>query len=468
MYSDSAIYAVLAIANLALIGWVVLLVKSGSGGTSGLAISLGGRFDAIERNNEVLRRQLTDMDRDLRSEMSTGVSNGLAAAFDKVQQGTKAQAEQFGTFRTDLAEGLGNVQRAITAQQEQLRDKVETKLEEIRTGNEAKLEQMRKAVDEQLQSALEKGLGESFQRVTEQFAQVQQAIGQVQSVAGQIGDLKRLFSNVKARGGVGEDLLQALLDDVLPTGSYVRNFRVGDEGADVVEFAVRMPRRGPSDDVWLAIDSKFPTEDYDRLLLASESGDRDQETVARKALDRKIRDEGKRIKSKYIKPPQTMEIAIMFLPNEGLYSEVYRIPGLIETLRRQYAITVMGPGLLPAFLHCIRVGYDTLALEKKAGAIREILSAVKAEWGNLGNSLDMLARRAETLNNGIKDTQRRTRVVGRTLKEVSAVDFERAEQVLGLSNEAMLIESEVEDEIPVLLPSLGTAHGDAESLDAAE
>lgn len=488
MLSDSAIYAVLAvaIANLALIGWVLLVVKSGSVGASGLATSLGGRFDAIERNNEVLRRALNDMDQGLRREIASGSRDGMAAAFDKVQEGTKAQAEQLGTFGNEMGGRLHNMTLALgdsaervrigldgfserlREQQEQLRDKVAAELEKMRIGNEDKLEQMRKAVDEQLQSALEKGLEESFRSVTEKFAQVQQAIGQVQSVAGQIGDLKRLFSNVKARGGVGEDQLQALLDDVLPSGSYVTNFRVGDEGGEVVEFAVRMPRRGPSEDVWLAIDSKFPTEDYDRLLLASESGDRDQETAARKALERRIRDEGKRISSKYIKPPQTIEIAIMFLPNEGLYSEVYRIPGLIETLRRQYAITVMGPGLLPAFLHCIRVGYDTLALEQKAGAIREILSAVKAEWGNLGNSLDMLARRAETLSNGIKDTQKRTRVVGRTLKTVAAVDFERAQQVLGLSEETMLIEADIEDEIPVLVPTLGTARGDAGSREAAE
>jgi DNA recombination protein RmuC len=510
MFSDSAIYVVLAfaIANLALIGWVLHLVKSGSGGASGLAKGLDGRFDTIEHDNEGLRGALIEMDRELRREILTGAGELRQRVIEKLAEAeTRAADGRFALVRDttdaimrareaidsslrtfgeqqgerllqteqavrDLADrvrsGFDGFLERLREQQEQLRDKVESKLEEMRIGNEAKLEQMRKAVDEQLQSALEKGLEESFRNVTEKFAAVQQAIGQVQSVAGQIGDLKRLFSNVKARGGVGEDQLQAILDDVLPAGSYETNFRIGDEGAEVVEYAVRMPRRGPSDDMWLAIDAKFPTEDYDRLLLASESGDRDQEMASRKALERRIRDEGKRIKSKYIKPPRTMEIAIMFLPNEGLYSEVYRIPGLIETLRRQYGITVMGPGLLPAFLHCIRVSHDTLVLEEKAGAIREILSAVKAEWGNLGNSLDMLARRAETLRNGIKDTQMRTRVVGRTLKTVPAVDFEQARKVLGLSEETMVIEADVEDEIPVLLPSPGTAHDDSEQRDAAE
>ncbi len=150
-------------------------------------------------------------------------------------------------------------------------------------------------------------------------------------------------------------------------------------------------------DQWLAIDAKFPTEDYDRLVSASESGDRSQETAARKALERKIRDEAKRISSKYISPPRTIEFAIMYLPSEGLDNEVSRMPGLIETLRRQYAIHVMGPRLLPAYLHCVRVGYLTLALEQKAGVIGEILSAVKAEWGKLGEWIDAIARRRTSL-----------------------------------------------------------------------
>ena len=328
-----------------------------------------------------------------------------------------------------------------------MRGLVSEELKEMRAGNEAKLEQIQKAVDEQLQSALGKRLEESFQRVTEQFAQVQQAIGQVQNVAGQVGDLKRLFSNVKARGGWGEAHIQALLDDVLPAGAYEANLRIGAAGAEVVEFALRMPMKDASSEVWLAIDAKFPTEDYDRLLLASEAGEREDEAAARRALDRRIRDEAKRISSKYIRPPQTVEFAVMYLPTEGLFAEVNRTPGLVETLRRQHAVMVVGPGLLPALLHCIRVGHLTLALEQKAGVIGEILAAVKAEWGNLGKSLDTLARRAETLSNGIKDTQRRTRVVGKTLKTVEALDFSRAEHVLGLSgDEDVVLETHFEEE----------------------
>jgi DNA recombination protein RmuC len=295
---------------------------------------------------------------------------------------------------------------------------------------------------------------------------VQQAIGQVRDVTGQIGNLQRLFSNVKARGGWGEAHVQALLDDVLPPGAYEANLRIGEEG-HVVEFALRMPLRYADDDTWLAIDAKFPTEDYDRMLLASEAGDRDLETAARKALERRIRDEAKRIASKYISPPRTVEYALMYLPSEGLYSEVYRIPGLIENLRRTHAVMVMGPSVLPGLLHCIRVGHLTLALERKTGAIGEILSAVKTEWSKLGKALDTMATRAQHLSKGISEAQTRNRGVGRALATVDALDPVRARQVLGLAElaqQAILIDAEPEDDAPLL----ATTEGEIKERAAAE
>jgi len=475
MFSEtSAVLAIiLMVANLGVAAWILMRMRSRTDSERGIAQALTGRFDGIDRNADALRRDLVQMDQALRAEIARGSRDGLATAFDKVQLGIQAQAEQLGAFGRQLAEGLSAVQQTMTAQQEQLRGAVESKLIEIRTGNEAKLEEMRKTVDEQLQSALERRLTESFQRVTQQFAEVQQAIGQVQSVAGQIGDLKRLFANVKMRGGVGEGHLRAVLDDFLPPGAYETNLRIAESG-EVVEFAVRIPGKGTAADRWLAIDAKFPTEDYERLVLAAEANDRDQETAARKALERRIRDEAKRIASKYIRPPQTLEFAIMYLPSEGLDAEISRMPGLLDTLRRQYAIHVMGPRVLPAHLHVIRVGYLTLALDQKAGAIGEILAAVKSEWAKLGDSLEVLARRAETLNKGIKQTQLRTRMVGRSLKSVDALDAGRAETVLGLSDEMLLIEADAGDaddeEIPVLSPGRELAESDRETLrrEAAE
>lgn len=546
MFSEPLAYAVVAltIVNLFLIGWVLAAVRSQNGARNQLDLSLGGRFDGFDRHNEALRRTLTELDQGLRKEIATSSQQGLSAAFDKVQEGTKAQSDHLGKFgeqqdqrllsveqavrtgndstRSALAEfrsevtdrldavretvaqvllqaghtfreikdaidgstantasTLGNQRDTITAQlakiserlgkelgnladrvrlgfegfgerlrdeQAQLRDRVDNKLEEMRAGNETKLDQMRQAVDEQLQMALQKRLDESFQRVTEQFSQVQQAIGQVQNVSGQIGDLKRLFSNVKSRGGWGEAHLQALLDDVLPVGAYEANHRVGEEAGAVVEFALRMPVKGASEDVWLAIDAKFPTADYDRLRSACEAGNEEDEAGARKALERRIREEAKKISEKYIRPPHTVEYALMYLPTESLFAEAYRTPGLIEALYRQHHVTVVGPSLLPALLHYIRVGHLTFALERNAAVIGEILSAVKAEWGNFGKSLEVLARRAETLRNKIKETQKSALAVGRTLATVDAIDASRAREVLGLQDLAASIEADVEDE----------------------
>jgi DNA recombination protein RmuC len=578
MLSETATFIVigLALVNAGLVGWVLVVMRSGPSGAADGSLALA-RFDGIDRNAEALRGELNQLAQGLRAEIANGTSHGLAMAFDKVQEGSRAQDERLGRMHDAITQFGGNVQtklsesetraadgrailvrdtaeaiarakeaidaslknfgeqqherlrnaeqavregreaveaasartektlseqrEAITAQlnqsageiatrlnnelgqlaervrtgfdgfsqslrdeQEQLRGKVDAKLEEIRTGNEHKLEQMRRAVDEQLQSALEKRLNDGLKTVTEKFTQVQQAIGQVLDVTNQVGNLQRLFSNVKARGGWGEAHVQTLLDDVLPPGAYETNLRIGNEG-QFVEFALRMPLRHADDDTWLAIDAKFPTEDYDRMLSASEAGDRDQETAARKALERRIRDEAKKIANKYISPPRTVEYALMYLPSEGLYSEVYRIPGLIETLRRQHAVMVMGPSVLPGLLHCIRVGHLTLALERKAGAIGEILSAVKAEWTLFGKALDTMANRAQTLSKGISDAQRRNRGVGKALATVEALDVARARQVLGLSEPALVIDAEPEDEddaAPLLAtPQFNTGNGRA-------
>ena len=575
MAAETSTYVVIALAlvNAGLVLWVLVTVRAKAIGGAGNGPVLA-RFDGVDRNAEALGRELRQLAQDLRAEIAKGMHDGLAAAFDKVQEGGRAQADQLARMHDAITQFGGNVQtalgslrqevaaklaesetraadgrtilvrdtsdaiarareaidaslktfgeqqherlrnaeqavregreavdaasartektlsetrQAIIAQltqgagdtatrlnnelgqlaervrggfdgfsqnlrdeQEQLRAKIEAKLEEIRTGNEQKLEQMRRAVDEQLQSALEKGLNEKFKTVIEQFAQVQQAIGQVRDVTGQIGNLQRLFSNVKARGGWGEAHIQALLDDVLPPGAYETNLRIGEDG-QIVEFALRMPLRYADGETWLAIDAKFPTEDYDRMLQAGEAGDRDLESAARKALERRIRDEAKRIATKYINPPQTVEYALMYLPSEGLYSEVHRIPGLIETLRRTHQIMVMGPSVLPGLLHCIRVGHLTLALERKAGAIGEILSAVKAEWTNLGKALDDMARRAQTLSRGIGDAQRRNRGVGRALATVDALDPARAQQVLGLADPMLVLDAETEEDAAPLL-----------------
>ena len=465
-------------AALVLVCLLILLLRPLAG---------AGMEARLRAENEALRASLVDFDRNLRREIADGTSLGLSTAFDKVQAGARAQSEELARFgesvqavlgavraqltettekaatATDLAlkefgaqqgqrlDGMGRLLREaderaargmegfaerLRLEQERLRAMVGLRLDEMRAGNEAKLEEMRRAVDEQLRSALEKQVGESFQRVAEQFAQVQQAIGQVQSVAGQVGDLKRLFSNVKTRGGWGEAQLDAMLADSLPAGSYERNWRLREGSAEAVDFALRVPVQG-AEPVWLPVDAKFPTEDYDRLLLAAEDGNREDEAEARRGLDRRIRSEAARICGKYIVAPRTVEFAVLYVPTDGLFAEIARSPGLIEAVRREHRVMVMGPSLLPAFLHTVRVGHLTMALQHKASEIGETLGAVKAEWGKLGGALDTLAKRAEVLSKGIEDTRTRTRAVGRALSGVGAIEYGRAEQLLRLDAPAL-------------------------------
>jgi len=359
----------------------------------------------------------------------------LTAFADRLHAERVAQLRALADFRADVADrlraGFDRFADTLRREQERLRAQVDDKLEAIRAGNEAKLEQMRAAVDEQLQSALEKRVGESFKQVAEQFARVQQAIGQVQAVAVQVGDLKRLFSNVRARGVWGESQLDAVLEDVLP-GGYERNFRVREGSGEAVEFALRMPVRERDAPLWLAVDSKFPTEDYDRLLLAAEAADKDAEQAARRALERRIRAEADRIERKYIVPPRTADFAIMYLPTEGLFAEVNRAPGLIEHVRRAHRVMVLGPSLLPALLHTLRIGQLTMVLERRTADIAAMLGAVRTEWGKLNGALDGMAERAEKLSRSIDDTRVRTRQVGKKLGGVLAIEAGEADRLLGL------------------------------------
>ncbi len=367
-------------------------------------------------------------------ESETAAQAGRALALSETL-GVVARLTETQTNLADrISRDLAGVSASLREEQERLRNQIDDRLDAIRASSEAKLDQMRTAVDEKLQSALEQRIGESFQRVAEQFAQVQQAIGQVQSVATQVGDLKRLFSNVKTRGGWGETQARQILDDTLPPGTVELNFRADPSSTESVEFAVRMPARDGDQPIYLPIDAKFPTEDYDRVLLAAETADRDGEVAAVKALAARITSEAKKIAEKYVRPPRTTDIAVLYLPSEGLFAEVARVPGLIEQAQRQHRVLIMSPSLLPALLHTIRVGHFTLQLEHKAGEISKILSAVKSEWAKLGEAMDTVAKRADMLTKGIDSTQTRIRAVGRTLKNIDVIDAETSNALLSLDD----------------------------------
>jgi DNA recombination protein RmuC len=347
--------------------------------------------------------------------------------------GTRAEAE---TTRAALSREQGQQRQEIGAHFEGIRAMLESKLREMRDGNEAKLAEIQKTVNEQLHAAVEKQMNESFNRVIDQFAAVQKAMGDVQAVTAQIGDIKRLFSNVKTRGGWGETQVRAMLDDILPPGEYLTNCKVRPDSNDVVEFAVRMPMKG-EDRPLLPIDAKFPVEDYERLLAASDAGDAEAERGATRMLERRVRDEAKKIASKYINPPVTVEFAVLYLPTDALYAEVARIPGLIDDIGRESRVLVMGPSLFPALLRTIHLGFITLALEQKADQIRDLLGATRTEMLKMDDVLERLAKQAGTFSNTIEAARRRTRAVGKRLRGVEAIEAERAEQLLELESETL-------------------------------
>ncbi len=340
-------------------------------------------------------------------------------------------AGRLGTLRSEFEQRVGDLTTRMAREAGDGRVLLEAKLREMAEQNATRLADIQKSVNEQLHAAVEKQMTTSFQRVIEQFGAVQKAMGDVAAVTSQIGDLKRIFSNVKSRGGWGETQLRALLDDALPAGGYEADVRLSDDSAEVVEFAVRMPMRGETKRL-LAIDAKFPTEDYERLVNAAEAGDSAGEKAARAALVVRFRGEGRKIASKYIVPPKTVDFAVMYLATDGLYAEAARIPGLIDELGRTQHVMVMGPALLPAMLRTINLGYVALAVEEKAEQISRLLGATKHEMQKMDGVLEKLAKNASTMGRTIEDARQRTRVVSRKLLSMEAPTQQVAEGLLEL------------------------------------
>ena len=360
----------------------------------------------------------------------TELRGGFDVATEQIR--TVLSREQ-GELRLALSEGQRVSGEQIAGQFETTRTMVEAKLKEIREGNETKLAEIQKTVNEQLHEAVEKQMKTSFERVIDQFTAVQKAMGDVQAVTAQIGDIKRLFGNVKTRGGWGEAQVRAMLDDVLPVGTYHANWKIRPDSDDMVEFAVIMPMRGEMENrPLLPIDAKFPVEDYERLLAASDAGDAEAERAASRGLERRIRDEAKKIHTKYIYPPVTVEFAILYLPTDSLYAEVARIPGLIDDVGRDFKVLVMGPSLFPALLKTIHLGFVTLALEHNADLIRGLLGATRMEMEKMDGVLDRLSKNAGTMSKTIDDARRRTRAVSRKLRDVEVLDAAAADKLLEL------------------------------------
>jgi DNA recombination protein RmuC len=345
--------------------------------------------DSNERRLAAMRKDSDDGAKALRDEVArqlVALGEGLGRT---LATGGVAQKERLDGVVVTLEKLTATSQDAHEA----LRRTVEGRLETMRGDNAAKLEEMRRTVDEKLQGTLEQRLGESFRQVSDQLEQVHRSVGEMQALASGVGDLKRVLTNVKTRGTWAEVSLGHLLDQVMAPEQYVRNVEVRPGSKERVEYAVRLPGQGDgSTSVLLPIDAKFPSEDYERLLEASERADSAGVDAALKGLEARIRQEGATICAKYVHPPETTDFAILYLPTEGLYAEVIRRPGLVDDLQTRCRIVVAGPTVLLAILNSLRMGFRTLAIEKRSSEVWQTLAEVKREFGRYGGVLDKVKK----------------------------------------------------------------------------
>lgn len=314
---------------------------------------------------------------------------------------------------------------------------IEKHLKLIQEDNSKQLNEMRKTVDEKLQTTLEKRLGESFKQVSERLEQVHKGLGEMQTIASGVGDLKKVLSNVKTRGVLGEYQLGNILEQILTPDQYSKNVATKKGSQAHVEYAIKLPGKSTDEEVWLPVDSKFPIEPYEALLGAYDAGLPEQIEIAQKLLIRAVEGFAKEISEKYIDPPHTTDFGIMFLPVESLYAEVLRHPGLFETLQRTYKITITGPTTLSALLNSLQMGFRTLAVQKRSSEVWKVLGAVKTEFTKFSDQLQKVQKQLNTAS-GSLETLRSTRTnqIERKLRNVETLDASDTEDVLELPEEA--------------------------------
>ena len=350
--------------------------------------------DQLERTERELRFEITESSRGGRQELTQNLA----------------------TFQQTQVQHLALMQKSIS-------DTLNQQLQQLQKSNSDKLDEMRRTVDEKLQTTLEKRLSESFKQVAERLEQVHQGLGQMHKLAQGVGDLQRVLTNVKTRGMFGEVQLEALLEQVLTIEQYSKQVETKPRSNQRVDFAIRFPGRGGQDGepVWLPIDAKFPREDYERLLDAHDRADAVAAELAAKALEVRIRTEAKSIAESYLAPPHTTDFAILFLPIEGLYAEVLRRPGLMDSLQRDYRVTLAGPTTLLAMLNSLHMGFRTLALEQQASDVWKVLGAVKTEFERYGDWVEKVREQVQKASDTLDKADTRSKQMRLALRKVEAL-----------------------------------------------
>ena len=331
--------------------------------------------------------------------------------------------------RKEISENLVRMQDSNEKSLEALRAGNEKKLEQMRTSNEKSLEEMRETVDEKLKASVEKRFNESFKSISEQLTQVYQGLGEMKNLATGVGDLKKVMEGVKTRGIYGEVQLGAIIEDSLSKSQYEENIITKQGSNDRVEFAVKMP--GKEEDVYLPIDSKFPVENYSRLIAAYDNGDKAEIITYQKALAADVKEQAKKIYTKYVDPPKTTDFAMMFVPTESLYAEIIRIPGLSDEIRQKYNISIASPSTLPVMLSGLLMGFRTVAIEKRSAEVWQVLGAVKTQFGKFGDLLEGVQKKLQESANKIESAKTTSRQIERKLKAVEELPEAESVKLIG-------------------------------------
>ncbi len=416
----------LLLACLGLLLALFMKTRRGTGEAADLQNRIDGIEKLLERHERLLREELARSREEaqtgarcMREEMNGGITMLGDSLSKRMSDIAGLQKNQLELFAAQLKELTTSNEGRL----DKLREGVDARLRLIQEDNARKLEQMRATVDEKLHDTLEKRLGESFKLVSERLELVQRGLGEMQSLATGVGDLKKVLTNVKTRGTFGEIQLASLLEQILAPGQYESNVETRRGSGQRVEFALKLPGRDGTPDgmVWLPLDAKFPQEDYLRLVEALENADVGAAVDARKQLDRAVREMAKAIRDKYLDPPHTTDFGVMFLPTEGLYAEVLRLPGLFEVLQRDFKVMVAGPTTLAALLNSLQMGFRTLAIEKRSAEVWNLLGAVRTEFSKFGIILEKTRKKLVEAGNHIDQAATRTRVIERKLRDVQDV-----------------------------------------------
>ncbi len=344
----------------------------------------------------------------------------------------KIQSANFKSMEERLirVEGeVGKINPAIDRNFRENRKEIAENLERLQTGNEKKLEEMRETVDEKLKASVEKRFNESFKSISTQLTQVYQGLGEMKNLATGVGDLKRVMEGVKTRGIYGEVQLGAIIGDMLNKSQYEENIATKPGSNDRVEFAIKMP--GKEEAVYLPIDSKFPVENYSRLIAAYDSGNKADIILYQKALANDVKEQAKKISTKYLEPPRTTEFGVMFVPTESLYAEIIRIPGLSDEVRKKMKITIASPSTLPVMLNGLVMGFRTLAIEKRSADVWQTLGAVKTQFGKFGDLLEGVQKKLQESANKIESARTTSRSIERKLKDVEELPETESKKLIG-------------------------------------